>query len=392
MPLRLERLAEDASLEFLVPGPGPVADHLESLGPVDTLAYDALTFPDGGRRAPRHILGLASQQHRFREHFRRTRPDLVITSSIMLPTAVRAARREDIPTLVHCSLLLTAERLASPFKRRAADILIRRTFSWSQRVVACSQMAADQFDGLGDPVEVVYPPIAEPELRGERGPFRDRHGIPSNRVCVAVIGNITRGKGQDVIVRAMPRLRERIPDARLLIVGAPFDRARDIAYTERLSNLVRGLDLDDAVHFCGPLERIGQVYEAADVVVNPARVPESFGRVACEALLAGTPVVSTRVGAVEEVLTDRGDALLIPPDDPARMADALFETLADPVAAGNRVEAGRAQVRERFQPNPLADRFAAIAAETLAGSALTKSSEGPQARSPQPPPAAEAPA
>ncbi len=394
LPLRLERLAEEAELEFLVPCAGPVAERLAALGPVETLGYDALTFPDGGHRAPSHLLALAAQQRRFRSHFQRTRPDLVITSSMMLPTAVRAARRERIPVLVHCSLLLTTERLPSGFKRWTADVLVRRTFEWAERVVACSQMAADQFDGLGDPVEVVYPPIAEPEEGLDEGAaaLRRHHGIPPGQACIAVVGNITRGRGQDVVVRAMPAVRERIPDARLLIVGAPFDRPRDIAYRERLTNLVRGLGLEGAVHFTGPVDRIGEVYGAADVVVNPARVPESFGRVACEATLAGIPVVSTRVGAVEEVLGDRAEALLVDPDDPGQIAGALLDTFADPASASLRVESGRARVQERFRPAPLADRFAEIAAETIAAGLSTELSEEPPAPSPQPPPAAKAPA
>jgi phosphatidylinositol alpha-1,6-mannosyltransferase len=205
-----------------------------------------------------------------------------------------------------------------------------------------------------------------------------------------MVGNISRGRGQDVLVRAMVDVRRRLTGARCLIVGAPFNRPRDLAYRDRLANLVRGSGLEQTVVFTGPLEEIADVYAAADVVVNPARVPESFGRVACEALSAGKPVVSTRVGAVEEVLEHGRNALLVEPEQPSALADAIVASIQDSAAAEARVEAGQAEVRARFSPEPLAARFREIIEETLGPHPQGGPSGEPQAPAPRQPPTAGA--
>jgi glycosyltransferase involved in cell wall biosynthesis len=388
--LRLADLADDATLEFVVPGAGLAARELGRLGEVHQLPYRALTFPDSHFGAPAHLARIAAQERTFGRHFDEHHPDLVLTSSMMVPMAVLAARRRRIPALVHSSVLLNAERLPSPLKRASGRILINRISSWATAVVACSESVADQF-GNRHRVEVVYPPIAESIEPGDGRALRASRGIEPGQPCVTMVGNISRGRGQDVLVRAMAEIRGRLPEARCLIVGAAFDRPRDLAYNERLANLVRGLGLGGVVSFTGPISRVADVYAASDVVVNPARVPESFGRVACEALLAGTPVVSSRVGAVEEVLRDRGNALLVPPDDPSALADAVVESIADPAAARERTEAGRAEVLARFSPEPIAARFRQVVEGTLGGLPAPLPSEEPPAPSAPHPPAAEAP-
>ena len=85
-------------------------------------------------------------------------------------------------------------------------------------------------------------------------------------------------------------------------------------------------------------------------MVNPARDPEAFGRVPCEALAASRPVVATSVGATPEVLRDGETALVVPPDDPGALAVAIESLLLDPERARSLAEAGRRDVLERFAP------------------------------------------
>jgi len=204
-------------------------------------------------------------------------------------------------------------------------------------------------------------------------------------------GNITRGRGQDLLLRAMPLVRAHLPGAHCLIAGDPFDRQRDLDYRRRLTNLSRELEIEDAVSFTGLVERVSDVYAASDVVVNPARIPESFGRVACEALLAGRPVVSTRVGAVTEVLAHRRTALLVEPDAPVELAAALVELIEDRRLAEELVAAGRQEVLRRFAPEPAAARFRQLAEEALTGEPSEQPATEPAAPSARPQQSAEAP-
>jgi glycosyltransferase involved in cell wall biosynthesis len=134
----------------------------------------------------------------------------------------------------------------------------------------------------------------------------------------------------------------------LLIVGAAHPRAADIAFARELRLLVDELGLAEAVVFADATDEIPDVYAAADIVVNPARFEEPFGRVAPEALMARKPVVASRVGAIPEVIRDGVDGLLVPRDDPAELAKAVLRLLDEPGLADELVANGRRQVLEKF--------------------------------------------
>jgi glycosyltransferase involved in cell wall biosynthesis len=380
---RLGGLARDASVEFLVPGPGPAERELSAMGTVHELDFSALTFPSSAVGAPGRLIDLKRQVRRFSDHFQRFRPDLVVLTSMMVPAAGMAARRQGIPALVHASELLNAERLPSPAKRAVARGLLKGTARWATTVIACSDLVAEQFSQADIRVETIYPPIATDGEPGDGGSFRRRHGIREKEPCVAMVGNITRGRGQDLLLRAMPLVRVRLPGVRCLIVGDPFDRERDLDYRQRLTNLCRELEIEDAVSFTGLVDGMADVYAACDVVANPARIPESFGRVACEALVAGRPVVATRVGAVPEVLDHRRTALLVEPDVPQELAGALIELIEDRQLAAEMVAAGREEVSRRFAPAAAAARFGELAEEALTGERAERPTIPPPAPSAQ---------
>jgi glycosyltransferase involved in cell wall biosynthesis len=102
------------------------------------------------------------------------------------------------------------------------------------------------------------------------------------------------------------------------------------------------------VVFAEPTDAMADVYAAADVVVNPARMEEAFGRVAPEALIAGRPVVATSVGAIPEVIRDGVDGLLVPRDDHEARAAAVRRHLDEPARASDLTASGRKAVLEKF--------------------------------------------
>ena len=160
-------------------------------------------------------------------------------------------------------------------------------------------------------------------------------------------------------IRALRAVRARFASARLAIVGEPFPRSADLEYAEHLRRAAAAEVGSPAVVFAGFDDRVADAYAAADVVVNPAINPESFGRVACEALAAGRPVVSSAVGAVAETLRDGRTALLVPPGDPDALAAAAISLLSDPDLAERLARAGREDVLRRFDPERGLERFKA---------------------------------
>jgi glycosyltransferase involved in cell wall biosynthesis len=355
LELDLDWLAEAGALEIVVPGPGPVADAFRPLAPVTELAYSALTWPRRPLELGRGLREAVREVGAFRSRMRESRPQLVVVGTATLPAALIAARLERVPALVYATELLGGE--GGPVHRRGAGALIGLTRRLAAAIVACSEAAAHQFGDRGAPVTIAYPPIPDAYGGGDGASFRRAHGIAPSDRCVIVVGNLTQGRGQDLLVRALPAIRRAFPATHCAIIGAPFPRAQDLAFADRLQRLTRELDIASSVTLTGFVDEIADAYAAADIVVNPARAPESFGRAACEALVAGCPVVATRVGAVPEVLRDRETAVLVPPVSPEALAAAIVGLLEDPSRAERIAAAGRRDVLRRFGPERSREAF-----------------------------------
>jgi len=170
-------------------------------------------------------------------------------------------------------------------------------------------------------------PRAVAELRSRYGP----------RLVLAV-GRLTAYKGFEYLVRAMADV-----DARLLIVGeGPCRRM--------LEHLISTLRLRDRVTLLGAVADVAPYYEACDLFVLPSvSRNEAFGLVQLEAMAAGKPVVNTAIGSGVAYACPPGlSGLAVPPADPAALAAAIRQLLADPELRRTLGAAGRARVATEF--------------------------------------------
>jgi glycosyltransferase involved in cell wall biosynthesis len=367
-------LAGEGELDVVVPGPGAVAETFGAFARVHTLSYEALTLPRGLADAVGDGRRIAAEAAAFRSLIGERRPELVVVASAMLPAVLIASRRQRVPAIVYAGELfgraggepMAGSRAATLAKAIGGRGLARLTAALADAVLACSGTVAAQYGGPGRArVEVLYPPI--PDYSGGARD-RGRAGLgaaPGDRLLVTV-GNITRNRGQDVLIAALPAIRAEVPEARAAIVGDPHPRPQDLAFRDELESLAARLGVGGAVTFAPHTERVGDVYAAADVVVNPRRSGEAFGRVPCEALLAGRPVIAMREGAVPEILRDGETALLVPPGDPGSLAGAAVRLLADERLRSRLVAAGRRDVARRFAPERSLATFRRTVAEVLA--------------------------
>lgn len=158
---------------------------------------------------------------------------------------------------------------------------------------------------------------------------------PPHRLLL-LVGRIEPLKGIDSLIRAVALLRARRPEWRdeltALIVGGAGEgaRARWNAEQRRLDALRVALGVEDVVRFVGarPQEQLPVFYAAADVVTMPSHY-ESFGMAALEAIACGRPVVVTNAGGPACIVEDGVSGLLVPPDDPAALADRMERLLVD---------------------------------------------------------------
>lgn len=142
-------------------------------------------------------------------------------------------------------------------------------------------------------------------------------------------------------MRAFALVRRDLPDARLAIAGSGPER-------ERLEALARELGIDEAVDFCGRLDRdrMAQLYRSASVALNPSLV-DNMPNSVLEAMASGVPVVSTNVGGVPCIVSDGVTGLLFPPGDHREMARLVRRVLEEPGLANGLREAALADV-QRF--------------------------------------------
>jgi glycosyltransferase involved in cell wall biosynthesis len=205
------------------------------------------------------------------------------------------------------------------------------------RVIAITE-ALRRFtvERVGLPAEkvmTVHYGLDEPPAAWGRG----RLELPEGRIVVAV-ARLVRQKGLDVAVRAMAGL-----DASLLVLGEGPERPR-------LEALARDVGVNLVLP--GRVGDVASVLARADALVHPARW-EGFGLALLEGMLAGLPVVATRVSSIPEIVVDGETGLLVPPDDAAALAAALARVLDKPGALG---QAGKERARREFSVERMARR------------------------------------
>lgn len=217
------------------------------------------------------------------------------------------------------------------------DIVTRVPRFWrrAEVVLAASQAVADRLAGLG--AHVVYAPV-EPDPPEVLAPWASGDGP-----VIGFVGRIEPRKGPLDLVRAAPMLRAAQPTARVVVIGAdPYGTDPD--YTRAV------ITSPEIEHFPW-VENAPGIMRHLDVLVLPS-YQEPFGTVLAEAMAVGTPVVATRVGGLAEVVQDGVTGRLVAPGDPAQLAAAVLEVLANREQMGS---AARAHAR-RFGADAYADR------------------------------------
>lgn len=362
-------LAERGPVTFAVPSAGPAADLYSTIGTPIVLEFEPLTYPRRlGALAP-YAVRLAAEVRRFSGLIRQLGPDLVVAVTASVPAALVAARLQRVPSAVFVGEILDKGVVVSRGRSVAAAATARLTAAAADGVVCCSDAVARQFARARSPLlRTIYPGVDGAYANGDGARFRALHGLTAAEPCLAVVGNVTPARGQDIAIRALPGLREEFPGVRLVIAGVPHSRTGDLAYRQELVGLARRLGVGDAVAFVGLVDRVADLYAAADVVVNPARFKEPFGRVAIEALSAGRPVVAARVGAIPEVVRDGREALLFPAEDHEALRCAVARLWREPGLRGELVRNGRRRVSEDFREDRGVEAFADFVDRILAAS------------------------
>ena len=217
------------------------------------------------------------------------------------------------------------------------------------RVIANSQATADAFvagGGNSALVRVVhngidaapFDAVSDDDARNARAAL----GIPATAFVAALFGRFHSWKGQQVLLEALAA----VPGVHALFVGAALFGEEEFERSQH--EQAKRLGVSDRTHFLGFRADIAPLMRASNAIVHASILPEPFGRVVVEGMLAGRPVVATRAGGVPEILTDGDTGLLVPPNNPAALALALRQLHENPALAREIAERGQRHAQQHF--------------------------------------------
>lgn len=298
--------------------------------------------------------GLPEEVRRLARLVDRLRPDVVHAHSAKAGLAARLALRGKVPTVFqpHAWSFEAVGGVTARLARRWECFGAR----WATHVVCVSE--AERLTGqrcgidarwsvIPNGVDVErFRPVA---VRAARTAL----GLAQQEPLVVCVGRLCRQKGQDVLLRAWTAVAERMPLARLVLVGGGPDE-------EGLREQAPA-----SVRFAGGVQDATPWYQAADLVVLPSRW-EGMALVPLEAMACARPVVVTDVdGARESLPPGLAPHGLVPPEDPEALARALITLLGDPPLREALGRAAHRHVSNTHDVRHTADAVAAVYRELL---------------------------
>jgi glycosyltransferase involved in cell wall biosynthesis len=279
--------------------------------------------------------------------------------TVALPRLVRALDADLVHThLVHADVLggvagrLRGAKVVStkhnddPFRTGAFRHVERTLAALAARIVTITEaLRTFNVERVGIPaskIETIHYGLDElPAPWGENPP----DGVPDGARILLATARLTRQKGLDTAIRALPSLPA---DTVLVVLGEGPERAA-------LTELAAGLGVGGRVFLPGRVPDVAAWLRRAIAYVQPSRW-EGFGLGALEAMHASLPVVGTRISSLPELVVDGETGYLVPVDDAAALADALARALERPELGA----AGRARAQREFSVARMADRTAAL--------------------------------
>jgi len=238
--------------------------------------------------------------------------------------AVPASRLAAVPVVISSQRDLAHLYWYTPFRRK----VIGKIHRWATSVVANSSavrdLLIDEFLVAAEKVHVIHNGV---DLNRFANMKSSRHrtlppGVPQGNVIVTVANMHSQVKGHFDLIEAAPRVLCEFPKAAFLLVGDGQER-------DKLENHVKQVGVESAFHFLGQRSDIPEILSHSDLFVLPSRA-EGLPNAVLEAMAAELPVVATSVGGLPEIIENGVNGILVSPQAPGALADAILRVLRNP--------------------------------------------------------------
>lgn len=265
-------------------------------------------------------------------------------------SALRYAKKKDVPFVV--TYHADAQDSGGNLIRNWATFIYNRTLlkkvlSGADVIIATSNSYIDESKFLRNYRDktTVIPNginIEEFNINLSKEECREKLSLPANKRIILFFGNIVAYKGPHILLKALALIKNNIKDVKLVFAGRG-------EMQEELTELAVELGIKNDVIFTGFIndELKPLYYKAADIFCLPSiTMAEAFGIVNLEAMASGIPVISSKLGGIPDVVSDKETGLLVKPKDSKALADAVIFLLENEDIARKMGNNGKRKVRE----------------------------------------------
>jgi glycosyltransferase involved in cell wall biosynthesis len=284
-------------------------------------------------------------------------PDVVNLPNSLLISLARPLR-EVLDRPVSCTLQgedLFIEGLIEPYRTKAID-LIRRQAKDVDRFIAVSDYYVPPMARLlaVGPDRIAVVPLGINMSGYERRPAQN----PDDLFRVGYFARIAPEKGLHALAESYPIFRRRTGNAKVCLDAAGYISREHQPYLEEVKRGLAKAGLAEEFTYRGAVDRDGKLafLRSLSVLSVPTPYDEPKGVFLLEAMASGVPVVQPRRGAFTEIVEKTGGGLLVAPDDPAALADGLYQLWNDRERARSLGERGFNAVRQHYSIQRSADR------------------------------------
>jgi glycosyltransferase involved in cell wall biosynthesis len=229
----------------------------------------------------------------------------------------------------------------------------------NHQVIVITRAVLKQFPAAARPKIVqIYNAIAEPDFVAPAREALVRLNIPPHAgPRIGFLGRLSRRKGPQVLLEAVPAVVQAVPSAIFIFIGGG-----DHAFVDGLRSQAKTLQICNHVFFTGELEAGARFLPLFDLFIVPSLM-EPLGRSTVEAMYGARPIVATNTGGTVEIIEHDKSGRLVPPENPNLLAQEILFYLKNPQVRRRHGSAARRRALELFNPENYAARIAGIYAK-----------------------------
>ncbi len=285
---------------------------------------------------------------------------------LTLPGAGRVLRRivgAARPDIVHANSL-TALLAAAPLSSSLPLVWHVRDLALQPAAARWAALRANRMIAISPAVEkrlrAILPSVTQPRIRllengidcarfeklPDKSVARARLGLPDRVPLVGMLAHLAPWKRHDLFIAGAALTARAVPEAHFMLAGSDLCGEHAL-YLRLLREMAARAELRGRFHWLEATDDVPLLLRALDLLLHPA-VAEPFGRVICEAMAAGTPVIAVDAAGPAAIIEHNVSGCLTPPNDVAALAQATIALLGDASRRERLAAAAGARVRERF--------------------------------------------